>query len=675
MADPKARPEPLLDPRRERYAPHRSMAMPALLLAGLVAIAGMIWRTESDQRILFLRHPSEARWIHTARPFELQARNASSLAQTSNFRIAFELSAERPPDAPAPELILQALRTVVVKLDDRVLYDDRADEPQIDWRAPRHVALPAHLAAGRHELQITVSNVAGPPLLLAYCEALALRTGSDWSSQTGGGAWAAALDADELPAPELTGMFPRVSEAFGSLVPWLAAVFLAAAGLSLAWERRWLPAALSEKQWSSGLFAFFIGIAWCVLIVNNLPRLPPAMGMDARGHLEYMEYLRENLAVPLASDGWQMFQPPLYYAVSALFARPLISMMSADSFFRLLALFPMLCGLATALLCHRVARAVFPARADLRTLATCVGALMPVGLYFSQSLGNEPFAAMWSAWAIALGVEALRNPALAANPRRQLTLGLVLGLGLLTKVSVLVLVPPLLAAGVSALRRSGARWHTVAAGVARVGGACALVSGWYYVRNWIRLGHPFVGGWDPARGIVWWQDPGYRTWEQYLSFGESLTHPIYAGTNGLWDGLHSTMWLDGMLSGKTLEMLPPWNLAPFLAGAWLGLFPLALILLGAGRAIVRAARGEEDGLAFCAVAIFCGLIAVIWISLTVPTYSSIKATYLLGFLPCFGVLAASGYETLARQTWLRVLLAGGIGCWAVFAYVAYFAIR
>jgi hypothetical protein len=264
---------------------------------------------------------------------------------------------------------------------------------------------------------------------------------------------------------------------------------------------------------------------------------------------------------------------------------------------------------------------------------------------------------------------------LAANARKQLTLGAVLGLGLLTKVSVLVLVPPLLAAGVSALRRGGAAWSAVAGAAARVGGVCAALSGWYYVRNWIRLGHPFVGGWDPARGIEWWQDPGYRTWQQYRSFGESLIHPIYAGTNGLWDGLHTTMWLDGMLSGKVGGTFPPWNLAPLLAGAWLGLLPLALILLGTGRAIVRAARGESDGLAFCAVAVCAGLTAVIWISLTVPTYSAIKATYLLGFLPCFGVLAAAGYETLARRTWLRSLLAGAIGCWAMFAYAAYFVIE
>jgi hypothetical protein len=650
------------------------MAMPVLLLAGLIAIAGMAWQVGTDQQILFLRHQAGARWIHVARPFEFGSWRDASLSHTSEFRVAFELSSERRPSEPAPELILHALRAVAVQLDGSTLHNDRADEPRIDWRVPRRVVLPADLAAGHHEIRITVSNSTGPPLLLAYCEALDLRSGSGWSARTPGGTWAPAIDADEVPASELTGTFPPVSDAVGSIALWLAAVFLAVAGLFLAWERQWLPAALREKKWSSGLFATTVAVAWCVLIANNLPKLPGSMGMDVHGHLEYMQYLSANLALPLASDGWQMFQPPLYYAVSVLISRPLLGWVSGDSVLLVLRLFPMLCGLAMVLLCHRVARAVFPERADLRTIATCVGALTPMGLALSQSLGNEPLAAVWSAWAIALSVEALRDPALAANTRKQLTLGLVLGLALLTKVSVLVLVPPLLAAGVSALRRSGAPWHAVALAAARVGGVCALVSGWYYIRNWIRLGHPFVGGWDPARGILWWQDPGYRTWEQYRSFGESLIHPIFAGTNGLWDGLYSTMWLDGMLSGKFGGTLPPWNLAPLLAGAWLGLLPLALILIGAGRSITRAARGGNDRLAFCAVAIFFGLIAVIWISVTVPTYSAIKATYLLGFLPCFGVLAAAGYETLARQSWLRVLLAGGIGCWAVFAYVAYFAI-
>jgi len=43
-----------------------------------------------------------------------------------------------------------------------------------------------------------------------------------------------------------------------------------------------------------------------------------------------MDYLSTKLAVPLASDGWQMFQPPLYYALSVLYARPLSGMLSSD---------------------------------------------------------------------------------------------------------------------------------------------------------------------------------------------------------------------------------------------------------------------------------------------------------------------------------------------------------
>jgi len=650
------------------------MEMAALLLVGLLAVVGMAWRAGSDPHVVFLRHEGGARWIRAARPFELQSWRGASLSQTSEFRVAFELPEGRASKEAAPELVLRALRAAVVRLDGRVLHADPPDGPGVDWRVRRRVPLPSDLAAGRHELRITVSNPAGPPLVVAACEALALRSGSGWSARTGGGAWAPAVDADELPAPELTRSFPPVSDAVASLGPWLAAVFLGTAGLSLVWERRWLPAALRQRQWSSRLFAAAVAVAWCLMIANNLTRLKTAMGMDAQGHLEYMEYLSAKLAVPLASDGWQMFQPPLYYAVSVLISRPLFGLVPGGFILRELHLFPMLCGLALALLCHRASRAVFPGRADLRTVATSVGAFAPMSLAVSQGLGNEPLAAAFSAWAIALGVEALRDPALAASSRRQVTLGAVLGLALLTKASALVLVPPLLAAGVSALRRGGASWSAIAGAVARVGAVCAAVSGWYYARNWIRLGHPFVGGWDPERGIAWWQDPGYRTWEQYLSFGKSLVHPIYAGTNGLWDGLHSTMWLDGMLGGTVGGTLPPWNLAPLLAGAWLGLLPLALLLLGAGRAMVRAARGRSDGLAFCGAAVCTGLAAVIWISLLVPTYSSIKATYLLGFLPCLGVLAAAGYETLARRVWLRPLLAGGIGCWAVFAYAAYFAI-
>ena len=73
MADPETRPGPSLDPRRERSLRHRSMAMPALLLAGLIAIAGMAWQVKSDQRNLATAYMKLGRGDDARRAFERAA--------------------------------------------------------------------------------------------------------------------------------------------------------------------------------------------------------------------------------------------------------------------------------------------------------------------------------------------------------------------------------------------------------------------------------------------------------------------------------------------------------------------------------------------------------------------------------------------------------------------------
>ena len=65
--------------------------------------------------------------------------------------------------------------------------------------------------------------------------------------------------------------------------------------------------------------------------------------------------------------------------------------------------------------------------------------------------------------------------------------------------------------------------------------------------------------------------------------------------------------------------------------------------------------------------------ALVWLSLEVPTYSTLKASYTLGLLPCYGVLAAAGLGALPHRAWLRVPVTALLTAWAVFAYLAYFA--
>ena len=45
-------------------------------------------------------------------------------------------------------------------------------------------------------------------------------------------------------------------------------------------------------------------------------KVPYDNGFDVLPHMDYIAFVGER-ALPLATDGWQMFQSPLYYIVSA----------------------------------------------------------------------------------------------------------------------------------------------------------------------------------------------------------------------------------------------------------------------------------------------------------------------------------------------------------------------
>jgi 4-amino-4-deoxy-L-arabinose transferase-like glycosyltransferase len=153
---------------------------------------------------------------------------------------------------------------------------------------------------------------------------------------------------------------------------------------------------------------------------------------------------------------------------------------------------------------YRTLRIVFPKREDLQVIGTLIGGLLPMNLYLSQAVGNEPLAGCLSATVLVLALKLNRSRP-GALPKWHLPiLGFVLGLALLAKVTAVLLVPPpifLLAYVHSAGDRPARR---IALTVAVALGVALVVSGWYYLRNWIQLGKPFIGGWEPSHYIGWW---------------------------------------------------------------------------------------------------------------------------------------------------------------------------
>ncbi len=56
---------------------------------------------------------------------------------------------------------------------------------------------------------------------------------------------------------------------------------------------------------------------WVLLFWNNAGLMPFYSGFDAQYHVNYIEYVLEHHALPLPTQGFEMYQPPLYYALCA----------------------------------------------------------------------------------------------------------------------------------------------------------------------------------------------------------------------------------------------------------------------------------------------------------------------------------------------------------------------
>ena len=77
---------------------------------------------------------------------------------------------------------------------------------------------------------------------------------------------------------------------------------------------------------------------------------------------------------------------------------------------------------------------------------------------------------------------------------------------------------------------------------------------------------------------------------------------------------------------------------------------------------------------FALAAVLIYLAAIIDLYVRLPIYSTAKATYAVGLLPCYAVLIAAGTASFLRFRLPRALLFSGLTCWAVAAYATYFVL-
>jgi tetratricopeptide (TPR) repeat protein len=426
---------------------------------------------------------------------------------------------------------------------------------------------------------------------------------------------------------------------------------------------------------------------WVVLFANNLRGLPVFIGYDVFHHLNYISYIQERHALPFANEGLEMFQPPLYYLLSATLLSLLHLPATAEAASVVLRLLGLVIAVAHLVIVWASLRLLFPGERAKQYWGLLLAALFPPLLYISQYVTNEGLAAALMSACVLMGLRALK--AQSVSWKACAGLGICLGAALLTKSSALLLLPAL-AVGlawkfkVQSSKFKVQSWESRVQssklkGVLRMAGQlglvaaiCALVCGWHSFRVWRHFGTPLVNSWEQRAGLNWWQDDGYRTSAFFLRFGHVLRYPWFGSFTSFADGFYSTLWGDGYFGFERLAERAPWDYDQMALGYWLALPLTFAILAGGALAVAGFIRNPRPEWAMLLCLSFLSMFALIFYSLNAPFQCMVKAFYVMGALVPFCAFGALGLEAFAgRKLAARAACCVLFGIWAINTYVSF----
>jgi 4-amino-4-deoxy-L-arabinose transferase-like glycosyltransferase len=245
-------------------------------------------------------------------------------------------------------------------------------------------------------------------------------------------------------------------------------------------------------------------LAYLVLAGTYAMVIRPFGSIDEIHHFNYVKGILENHQLPVLQIGEpfsaEEHQPPLYYVLAAvtaavgLMARlaeitPLSQMSIVLYAARSLSI---LAGLATVWGTYRLAQLFFPQQRFLPLVSAALVAFNPSFIGLSASVTNDSFIAAFGTLTLvgSLTIFLGRN---VPSLRLLVLTGLATGLGALSKLNIVSLLPALaIALLASAWRQGSAR--LLARNLGFVFGPALILSGWWFWRNWLLYKYPSAFG-------------------------------------------------------------------------------------------------------------------------------------------------------------------------------------
>ena len=266
-----------------------------------------------------------------------------------------------------------------------------------------------------------------------------------------------------------------------------------------------------------------------------------------QGYLDRLRSERFPPELPVETVEYEDHQPPLYYLLSAPLYRVFGGSLTS------LRLFSVVLGAGVVLLAFAVAATVFPDTPLLALGAAAFVAFLPQHVAMMAGVNNDALAELLIGVVLWMSVRWVRKP---TSGRWLVGLGVVLGLGLVTKTTFVPIVPVVALAvfvawwrdpGAAGVPLAGRSWQGLLRALALVLVPAALVAAPWWIRNLSLYGGLDVYGLANHDAVVlgqprtadWIRDYGLRAW---LERGITFTFQSFWGQFG-WMGVLMPTWL------------------------------------------------------------------------------------------------------------------------------------
>jgi len=587
--------------------------------------------------------------------------SADKISGKVEFRKRFQLE-----DIPSKcKIRVRAMRQFSLLVNGQIV-EENSQRDEHNWKSPSKYDIASILQKGDNAIVIRVSNSEGPPALLvegptlkAPAGRIKLSSDTDWEAAPDPNfdKWVSVVTTlkDEARLGEKRGPVqksPRYPIYLIIFVIYIIFILLAIK----PWRFLLKPDSASDSQApASRLSSFlsltpFLAIIIIMLAINihNVATYPHTRsGFDWSGHVGYIRYIVSKWRTPIATEGWEMFQPPLYYFLSAIVYSLFGGVAAEPGSLKAVQVMGMLSGVANACFAWFVLRKLFRKNRLIQLLGFSFAAFLPMCFYMNPLISNEIFSgsiiSLAIYWLIRYGFEK------QIEIKHALIMGTAIGLAMLSKyTAAFVFLTATTVLTIRVLTNSSTRKRELIILAVFLAVVFAM-SGWLYIRNLITFHDPFIGNWDKESGYHYEQHHGYRTLGFYLKFGSVFLHkPERSRWSSFWDGKYGSMWMD--THGSFLKTD---NERANLYGSiiiYLALLPSVSILLGfyqSLRSAIKSARCNYN-LALVMVSSLT-IISLLSFTMEVPFFSTIKAFFFLSLLPAIAVFAGRGLYTMSRN--------------------------